>query len=40
MDEVEPPDEDEGWDFSTRKKGPGKRLKKSQRRRKRKLNQL
>ncbi len=40
MDDIEPADDEEGWDFTTKKKGPGKRLKKSQRKKNHKLDQL
>lgn len=33
-------DDDAGWDFTTKKKGPSRRLPKSQRRRQRRLNRL
>jgi predicted RNA-binding protein with PIN domain len=40
MDEIEPEEDEEGWDFTTKKKGPSHRLSKAQRRRKRRLDKL
>lgn len=37
---LEPPSEETGWDFTTKKKGPSKRLPKSKRRRARKVKKL
>lgn len=37
---LEPPSEDSGWDFTTKKKGPSKRLPKSKRRKARKVKKL